>query len=459
MRLLPRACAGFALCTALAPAALPAVAPVQEYRLDNGMKIIVKEDRRAPVVVSMVWYRAGSMDEFNGTTGVAHVLEHMMFKGTREMPPGEFSRTIARAGGRDNAFTNRDYTAYHQQLHKSQLPLALKLEADRMANLLLSEEEFAKEIKVVMEERRLRTDDQPKSLVYEAFMAAAYQAHPYRTPVVGWMDDLEAMRATDARAWYERWYAPNNATLVVVGDVSAADVFEQAQRYFGPIAAKPLSERKPQHEPMQRGAKRVAVKAPAELPYLLMGWHVPVLRDVAQDWQPYALWVLSAVLDGNEAARLQRALVRDSRVAVSANSSYDAVNRGPGMFLLSATPSAGRKVEEVEAALREQIQRIAQDGVTEEELKRVKAQVIAAQVFQRDSMFSQAMQMGALDNAGLPFDSADLQAKRLQEVTAAQVQEVARKYFGEDSLTVAVLDPQPMSGRAGAASRAEAGSK
>ena len=342
LRFLLRACAGIVLCAALAPAALhAAVDPVHESRLDNGMKIIVKEDRRAPVVVSMVWYRAGSMDEFNGTTGVAHVLEHMMFKGTHEVPPGEFSRTIARAGGRDNAFTNRDYTAYYQQLHKSQLSLALKLEADRMADLLLSEEEFSKEIRVVMEERRLRTDDQPKSLLYEAFMAAAYQAHPYRTPVVGWMDDLEAMRATDARAWYERWYAPNNATLVVVGDVSAADVFEQAQHYFGAIPAKPMSVRKPQHEPLQLGVKRVTVKAQAELPYVLMGWHVPVLRNVAQDWEPYALWVLSAVLDGNDAARLQRALVRDSRVAVSTGSSYDAVNRGPGMFLLSATPSAG----------------------------------------------------------------------------------------------------------------------
>ena len=312
---------------------------------------------------------------------------------------------------------------------------------------------------MVMEERRLRTDDQPKSLLYEAFMATAYQAHPYRTPVVGWMDDLEAMHATDARAWYERWYAPNNATLVVVGDVSAADVFEQAQRYFGAIPAKPLAVRKPQHEPLQLGVRRVTVKAPAELPYLMMGWHVPVLRNVAQDWEPYALWVLSAVLDGNDAARLQRALVRDSRVAVSTGSSYDAVNRGPGLFLLSATPSAGRTVEEVEAALREQIQRVARDGVTEEELKRVKAQVIAGQVFQRDSMFSQAMQMGALDNAGLPYDSADLQAKRLQDVTAAQVQEVAKKFFVDDSLTIGVLDPQPLPTRAAAPARAEAASK
>ncbi len=240
----------------------PLQAQVQEHVLGNGMKILVKEDHRAPVVTSMVWYRAGSMDEVNGSTGVAHVLEHMMFKGTKEVGPGEFSRIVARAGGRENAFTTKDSTVYHEQLHKSQLPLALRLEADRMANLLLSEEQFAREIKVVMEERRLRTDDQPKALLYEVFMATAYQVHPYRTPVVGWMTDLESMRVEDARDWHRRWYAPNNATLVVVGDVSAAEVFAEAERQFGPIAARPLPPRKPQTEPAQRGIKRLSVKSP-----------------------------------------------------------------------------------------------------------------------------------------------------------------------------------------------------
>src|SRR5581483_7432355 len=203
----------------------PAHAALFEGRLDNGLQVLVKEDHRSPVVVSMVWYRAGSMDESTGTTGVAHVLEHMMFKGTTDIAPGEFSKMIARAGGRDNAFTNRDTTVYHQQLHKSQLALALRLEADRMANLLLPKEEFDKEIRVVMEERRLRTEDQPRSLLYEQFMATAYQAHPYRTPVIGWMKDLENMTVQDARDWYRRWYTPANATLVVVGDVDAQEVF------------------------------------------------------------------------------------------------------------------------------------------------------------------------------------------------------------------------------------------
>jgi zinc protease len=428
----------------LAAGSHPLQAKVHQHVLANGMKILVKEDRRAPVVASMIWYRAGSMDEVNGTTGVAHMLEHMMFKGTPDVPPGEFSRTIARAGGRDNAFTNKDGTAYYQQLHKSKLALVLRLESDRMANLLLSEDEFAREIKVVMEERRLRTEDQPKSQLYEAFMATAYEAHPYRMPVVGWMNDLENMRVEDARDWHRHWYAPNNATLVVVGDVSAEEVFAEAQKCFGAIAARPLPLRKPQVEPAQFGAKRVVVKAAAELPYLLLGWHTPSLRDVEQDWEPYALEMLAGVLDGSDAARLNRDLVREARVAITAGAGYDGINRGPGMFVMDATPAPGKTVEEVERALRAQIQRIVDAGVSDEELRRVKAQVTADLVFQLDSMFAQARQIGTLDNVGLPCDSLDLQARKLGQVTSAQVQEVARKYLVDDHLTVAALDPQPL---------------
>ncbi|MCI3951450.1 MAG: Peptidase M16-like protein, partial [Burkholderiales bacterium] len=246
-----------------------------ERTLSNGMRLIVKPDHRAPVVVSMVWYRIGSVDEVNGTTGVAHLLEHMMFKGTKEVPAGEFSRIIAAAGGRENAFTGRDYTGYFQTLHKSQLGLALKLEADRMANLMLSKEEFSKEVRVVMEERRWRTDDRPHALVYERLMATALLAHPYRHPVIGWMSDIEHMRLEDARAFYQTWYAPNNAILVVVGDVGPAEVFTLAEQHFGALTSKTLPARKPQEEPPQLGIKRLTVKAPAELPYVLMAFRVP----------------------------------------------------------------------------------------------------------------------------------------------------------------------------------------
>ena len=384
------------------------------------------------------------MDEFNGTTGVAHVLEHMMFKGTKKIPNGEFSKRIAAAGGRDNAFTNRDHTTYFQQLQKSKLPLSFELEADRMHNLIISDAEFAKEINVVMEERRLRTDDKPQALVYEQLMASAYQAHPYRRPVIGWMDDLQNMTAQDARDWYQRWYAPNNAVLVVVGDVEPTEVLKLAQRYFGAIKPHPLPGRKPQAEPAQTGVKRVAVKAPAKLPYLAMAYHAPVLRDAEKDWEPYALEVLAGVLDGNDSARLNQALVRDRQLASSVGTGYDSVARGPGIFMVDGTPSQGKSVAELEAGLREQLEKIKQEGVTEEELKRVKAQVIAGQVYQRDSMFYQAMLIGEYEMAGLPHAAIETRLAKLKAVTAQQVQDVARKYLVDDSLTIGTLDPQPL---------------
>lgn len=419
-------------------------ATVHEYRLDNGMRILVKEDHRAPVVVSMVWYGAGSMDEFNGTTGVAHVLEHMMFKGTPKVPVGEFSRRIARAGGRDNAFTARDYTAYFQTLHRDQLALAMELEADRMAHLTLDEEEFAKEIQVVMEERRWRTDDRPAALLYEALMATSLQSHPYRNPVVGWMHDLQNMSVEDARLWYQRWYVPNNAILVVVGDVTGEEVHGLARKHFGTIPSRTLPERKPQDEAEQRGVRRVTVKAPSELPSVYMAYRVPKLKDPEKDWEPYALEVLEGVLDGHEGARLAASLVRGSRLAASAGAGYEGTGRGPGFFLLSGTPSEGKTAAELEAALRAEVQRIASDGVVEDELARVKAQVVASQVFARDSMFAQARQMGSLESIGLSHRMIDTFVEKIRAVTPQQVQQVARRFFSDDALTVAVLDPQPL---------------
>jgi zinc protease len=454
VRISERASKRIALLAASAALCVSAVATASdavERTLSNGMRVIVKSDHRAPVVVSMVWYRVGSVDEVNGTTGVAHVLEHMMFKGTKEVPAGEFSRIIAAAGGQENAFTGKDYTGYFQTLHKSQLPLALKLEADRMANLVLSVNEFRREIRVVMEERRWRTDDRARALVYERLMATALLAHPYRNPVIGWMSDIENMRIEDAREFYAAWYAPNNAILVVVGDVMPQEVFTLAEQHFGRLKSKPLPARKPQEEPSQLGLKRLTVKAPAELPYVLMAYRVPALRDPQKDWEPYALEMLANVLDGNEAARLPRVLVRTERVADSAGASYDGIGRGPALFYLEGVPSAGKSVTEMEQALRREMRKVADEGVSEEELKRIRAQVVAARVYERDSMFFQARQIGSLETAGLSYKTPELILEKLKQVTPAQVQEVAKKYFGDDELTVAYLDPQPLAGRKPAA--------
>lgn len=433
------------LISALSLAAVPAWAETVERTLANGLKVIVKTDRRAPVVVSQVWYKAGSMDEKTGTTGVAHALEHMMFKGTKKVPGAEFSRLIAAAGGQENAFTSRDHTAYFQTLPADRLSLSFKLESDRMANLTLKADDFAKEIQVVMEERRMRTDDNPGAKLYEALLATAYEAHPYHHPVIGWMGDLKNMTVDDVRHWYQSWYAPDNATLVVVGDVEPDKVFKLATEYFGPIHAHDLPVRKALTEPPQLGEKQVNVKAPAKLPEVAMAWKAPRLVDPVKDVDPYALEVLSGILDGNDSARLTRSLVKEQQVALSVGTDYDPVSRGPGTFVIDATPAEGKSVAEVEAAVRAVIKRIQDLGVDDKELARVKSQVVAGHVYQQDSLFYQAMLIGEWVTAGHRWQDLDRHLAGIKAVTAAQVQEVAKKYFVDDHLTIGTLDPQPLS--------------
>lgn len=418
-----------------------------EHTLSNGLRIIVKEDRRAPTAAHMVWYRAGGMDEVSGTTGVAHVLEHMMFKGTPNVGAGEFSRRVAAAGGRDNAFTSKDYTAYFQQVPKAQLAQMMQLEADRMRHLNLDAREFAQEIKVVMEERRQRTDDSPHARLGEQLQAVAYQTHPYRVPVIGWMNDLENMTVQDARDWYRRWYAPNNACVVVVGDVDHQAVFKLAQMYYGRVPARALPARKTPDEPEQAGIRRFTLRAEAELPMLIMAYKVPVLRDVENDVDPYALEMLAAVLDGHDAARLTTRLIREQQLAVSAGASYDSLARGPGLFYLSGAPGEGKTRADLEAALRAEIARIAEDGVAPDELARARAQLVAGQVYKLDSMFAQAMEIGQLEAVGIPHRQGRRIIEIFQAVTAEAVQGVARKYFVDERLTVAELDPLPSAQR------------
>jgi zinc protease len=426
-----------------APVAQAEVA--QEFMLKNGMKVIVKEDHRAPTVAHMIWYKVGSMDEVNGTTGVAHLLEHMMFKGTKKLKPGEFSARVAALGGRENAFTSKDYTAYFQQIEKSRLEAVMALEADRMANLQFDKNEFDKEIRVVMEERRWRVDDQPIQLVYEALHATAFFAHPYHHPVIGWMDDLQHMTVQDAKAWHDRWYAPNNATMVVTGDVNAGQVRDLAEKYFDKIPQKMVPRTKPQNEPPQRGTRRVSVKAPAENPYVALAFKVPALRDVEKDDDVHALDVLAAILDGYDNARLNAKLVRTDKVANSAGAGYSSNARGPVLFVLDGTPANGTTVEQLEKRLRAEVERVAKEGVSEQELKRVKTQLIAGQIYKRDSIFGQAMEIGTMEMTGISHKLIDRIIEKLGQVTPQQVQMVAQKYFTDDALTVATLMPLPLS--------------
>lgn len=421
---------------------------IKEYRLSNGMKVIVVENHRAPVVVSQVWYRIGASYEHDGITGVSHVLEHMMFKGTSKHPAGEFSEIVAANGGEENAFTGRDFTAYFQKIAKDRLELCLELEADRMRNLTFSEEEFLKEIEVVKEERRLRTDDKPTALTYERFNAVAYTNNPYRQPIIGWMEDLDTMTVEDARQWYETWYAPNNATLVVAGDVAGDDVYQLAKQYFGQYPASHIPQLKPRREAKQYGTQRVSVEVPAKVPYLIMGYKTPVLTpdkvDAEDEWEMYALEVLAGVLDGGNSARLSNNLVRGQQIANSASAGYSMSARHESMFTLTAVPNDDVAVDVLEFALREVVNTIRTQPPGEDELERVKAQVVASQVYQQDSIFYQAMEIGMLDTIGLPWKLKDGYVEKILAVSADQVRQVAEKYLTDDRLTVAVLDPLPI---------------
>jgi len=428
------------------------VAPkVEQFTLSNGLTVIIKPDRRAPTAINMLWVRVGAMDEVDGTTGVAHALEHMMFKGTPSLKPGEFSRRVAALGGRENAFTTRDYTGYYQQIPSDKLEDVMKLEADRFANNQWADEEFTKEIEVVKEERRMRTEDSPRALMYEALYANAFMASPYRRPVVGWMSDLDAMTPQDVRDFHKRWYTPANAAVVVAGDVNVAQVKLWAEKYYGAIPVRALPLRKPQVEPVQMGLHRMSFKAPAEQSYVALAFKVPGLMGLeaassseASD-DALALTVLAAVLDGYNGARLERALTQGpDRVADSAGASNGLLGRGPQVFMLDGIPAKGKTPQDVELALRAQITQIAQAGVSEAELQRVKTQWVASEVYKLDALMGQAQELGRYWIQGLPVDASTRLIARLRGITSAQVQAVAAKYFGDDQLTVAVLLPQPL---------------
>jgi len=424
--------------------ASPAMAQVIERVLENGLKVVVKQDNRAPTAVQMIWYRAGSIDEVNGRTGIAHVLEHMMFKGTSRFKDGEFSQRVAQSGGRENAFTNRDYTAYYQQVPPERLDEMMMLEADRMTGLRLEDEPFQKEIAVVMEERRSRVEDSPFGQVGEQLLATAFVAAPSRTPVIGWMNDLENLTPADAQDWYDQWYAPNNAVLIIAGDVEPDAAFAMAEKHYGSIARRALPERRPQTEPPQKGIRRAVVKAPAQSPYLAMAFKVPRLESLDEESDAYALEMLAAVLSSGDTGRLTREIVRGKQLANDASASYGLLGRGPALFTLGGTPVAGGSVSDLEGILRGEITRIANEGVQPEELQRIKAQYVAGRVFGRDSLFGQVMEIGLLEMVGMSHRDADRLLEKVREVTAEQVQAVAARYFGDDQLTVVTLDPQPL---------------
>ena len=414
-----------------------------EFTLDNGLKVIVREDHRAPVVVSQLWYRVGSSYEPPGRTGMSHALEHMMFKGSERLAPGQASRLLSSLGAQENAFTGRDYTAYYQILSRDQLAIALELEAERMHNLTLPEDEFLREMEVIKEERRLRVDDNPNSLAYERFVTQAYMASPYGQPVIGWMHDLDRLTVEDMREWYARYYQPSNAVLVIVGDVTLDEVRELAERYFAPLSNQPApAPRAPLELP--GGAERhLILRLPVQMPSLLMGFNVPSLPTAEQAWEVHALRLLAAVLDGGYSARLASHLERGEAIATSASANYDGHTRGDGLFLLSGLPNQSRDIslQQLEQALWQQIEQLQQTPPSIEELHRVQAQMTAQLVYAQDSISHQANQIGMLESIGLPWTLLDEDIAALQSITPEQISEVARRYLVRERLTRAHILP------------------
>lgn len=421
--------------------------PTHEFTLENGLKVVVREDHRAPIVVSQIWYKVGSTYEAPGNTGLSHALEHMMFKGSRKLGPGEASRLLRELGAEENAFTSDDYTAYYQVLARDRLAVAFEFEADRMASLRLPADEFAREIEVIKEERRLRVEDQPMSLALERFKAAAYPASGYHTPTIGWMADLERMSIDELRAWYETWYTPNNATLIVVGDVTEEEVRKLAERYFGEIPKRAVPAIKRPIDLAEPGERRLTLHVRTQLPALLMGFNVPGVATAETQREANALRLLNAVLDGGYSARLPSRLERDQELVSGASAWYNAFTRGDSQFMLTAIPNtqAGHTLDDVEKALWAQLEELKTTPPSAEELARVRAQVVSGLVYERDSISSQATTMGQLETVGLSWRLIDDELKALESVTPQDLQAAARKYFTRSRVTIAQVLPEEAS--------------
>ncbi|WP_205341960.1 M16 family metallopeptidase [Denitrificimonas caeni] len=423
---------------------LMAQSATTEFSLDNGLKVIVREDHRAPVVVSQLWYKVGSSYEVPGSTGLAHALEHMMFKGSSKLGPGESSRILRELGAEENAFTSDDYTAYYQVLARDRLEVALEMEADRLASLTLPEDEFIREIEVIKEERRMRTDDRPSGLAYERFKALAYPASGYHIPTIGWMHDLDRMTITDLREWHERWYSPNNATLVIVGDVQPDEIKTLVTRYFGKIPARPLPAVKQPLELAEPGQRSITLYLKTQLPSLMMGFNVPSLASTDKPNEVHALRLISALLDGGNSARLPAQLERKQELVAGASAWYNAFSRGDSLFVLSATPNVqkDKTLAQVETGIWQQLKQLQETAPSAAELARVRAQVLASEVYEQDSITSQATQIGQLESVGLSWRVKDSDLAALEAVTPADIQAAAQKFFTATRLTTAYIHPE-----------------
>lgn len=434
-----------------------------EYKLDNGLKVVIKEDHRSPIVVTELWYKVGSSDEPTNKGGLSHLLEHMMFKGTDKISGSDFERLIAKYGGMNNAFTSYDYTGYYELFPANRLSLALELEADRMTHLKFDPKAFAKEHQVVMEERRQRTDDNPIAKAYEEFRLQALPDSPKGESVIGPMEELKSISLPDLKAWYQQWYAPNNATLVIVGDVKPEAALAEVKRYFGSIKSQPLPPRTNVSQPGFRGYQHNTTKQAVQVPMLLMAYNVPSLWSTmiddteqepsgsvtAKNNQPksdrktaFALSLAQDVLDGGLSARLERRLVREQGLLASVGTSYDLLDRGDGLFLIQATPREGVSLAQAQKAILAEIENLKTGPIAADEIARAKTNTMTGLIYSQDSMKGQAQMIGSLQSIGLDDTLLAKLPSELERITISDIQTAAKTYLVQNNLSVMNVEPK-----------------
>jgi len=426
----------------------PATAQVfnpETFTLANGLQVVVISNHRSPIVTQMVWYKAGAADETWGKSGIAHFLEHLMFRGTRGVPPGEFSKIVARNGGRDNAFTSYDYTGYFQNVSRDRLELVMKMEADRMAGLTLTDEVVNPERDVILEERRQVIENRPSALLREQMGAALFLNHPYHRPIIGWEHEMRALTREDAVAWYDKYYNPSNAILIVAGDITVADLKPLAEKYYGPIPGHPLPERARPQEPPPRVARRMELKDPrVAQPSITRNYLAPSYRAGEKEYA-YALQVLSELLGGATTSRFNKALVLEQEVATNAGAWYDPQAYDYGTFGISASARRGVDIAKVEASLDEQIKKLLTEGASEDEVERAKSRMQASAIFARDSLSTGARVIGAALTTGQTIEDVEAWPQRIGAVTAAQVNAAARAILQPERSVTGLLLPKPAS--------------
>jgi len=409
---------------------------IKEHRFENGLKVLIIENHKSPVATFQVWYRTGSRDEPAGKSGLSHLLEHMMFKGTPRYGPSVFSKNIQKNGGTDNAYTTQDYTVYFEISSSDRIMLAFDLEADRMQNLTLDPKEVLSERSVVMEERRLRYEDDPQNSLFEEVVAAAYKVHSYQRPVIGWMSDLESIERDDLYKYYKVNYSPNNAVIVIVGDVKTDQIIEHVNKSFGHIQSGPLRKSTASSEPDQKGERRILLRREAEMPYLLIAYHTPAFPHE----DSYSLAVLSLILSGGKSSRLYKSLVYEKKIALNVDTEYDGFNKDPYLFFLDATVFPEKNINDVEDALCTEIEKIKNRPPSEQEVQKARNQIEASFIMEQDSIYLEAMKYGMFEILG-DWRLIDRYLEGIRKVTPEDVTTVAKKYLRKDNKTVGILIP------------------